>query len=214
MQDGRASRGPVFWDPALPSNVGVPDLSGYVRAVPDWHCFGIAIAGSASRMRRLEAPVGCRRARARRRVGVRGVGAGRPVVVDRRCRDRAVRHRAARSAATAATLSWAGGSERWERFGVATWAAGLIAMFVLDRARRRGRREAGAAARRRRPRWSRSRPRALAAVAFVVGAARRRPAVRARSRARVVRGCGRRGRDRAVRVLRSRRRLTRVAASR
>jgi hypothetical protein len=28
-------------------------------------------------------------------------------------------------------LSWAGGSARWERFGVATWAAGLIAMFVL-----------------------------------------------------------------------------------
>lgn len=28
-------------------------------------------------------------------------------------------------------LGWAGGSARWERFGVATWAAGLIAMFVL-----------------------------------------------------------------------------------
>jgi hypothetical protein len=28
-------------------------------------------------------------------------------------------------------LSWAAGSARWERFGVATWAAGLIAMFVL-----------------------------------------------------------------------------------
>ncbi len=28
-------------------------------------------------------------------------------------------------------LSWAGGSARWERFGVATGAAGLIAMFVL-----------------------------------------------------------------------------------
>lgn len=28
-------------------------------------------------------------------------------------------------------LSWAGGSARWERFGVATWAGGLIAMFVL-----------------------------------------------------------------------------------
>lgn len=28
-------------------------------------------------------------------------------------------------------LSWAGGSARWERFGIATWAAGLIAMFVL-----------------------------------------------------------------------------------
>ena len=28
-------------------------------------------------------------------------------------------------------LSWAGGSARWERFGVATWAAGLIAMFIL-----------------------------------------------------------------------------------
>jgi hypothetical protein len=28
-------------------------------------------------------------------------------------------------------LSWAGGSARWERFGTATWAAGLIAMFVL-----------------------------------------------------------------------------------
>src|SRR5215471_4815769 len=28
-------------------------------------------------------------------------------------------------------LSWAGGSARWERFGSATFAAGLIAMFVL-----------------------------------------------------------------------------------
>ena len=28
-------------------------------------------------------------------------------------------------------LSWAGGSARWERFGVATWAGGLMAMFVL-----------------------------------------------------------------------------------
>jgi len=28
-------------------------------------------------------------------------------------------------------LSWAGGDARWERFGVSTWAAGLIAMFVL-----------------------------------------------------------------------------------
>ena len=28
-------------------------------------------------------------------------------------------------------LSWAGGSARWERFGVATWAGGLVAMFVL-----------------------------------------------------------------------------------
>lgn len=28
-------------------------------------------------------------------------------------------------------LSWAGGSARWDRFGVATFAAGLIAMFVL-----------------------------------------------------------------------------------
>ena len=28
-------------------------------------------------------------------------------------------------------LSWAGGGARWERFGTATWAAGLIAMFVL-----------------------------------------------------------------------------------
>jgi hypothetical protein len=28
-------------------------------------------------------------------------------------------------------LSWAGGSARWERFGIATQAAGLIAMFVL-----------------------------------------------------------------------------------
>jgi hypothetical protein len=28
-------------------------------------------------------------------------------------------------------LSWAGGSARWERFGIATWAGGLIAMFVL-----------------------------------------------------------------------------------
>jgi len=31
----------------------------------------------------------------------------------------------------AGDLSWAGGSARWERFGVATWAAGMIAMFVL-----------------------------------------------------------------------------------
>ena len=29
------------------------------------------------------------------------------------------------------SLSWAGGSARWERFGIATWAGGLIAMFVL-----------------------------------------------------------------------------------
>jgi hypothetical protein len=29
------------------------------------------------------------------------------------------------------TLSWAGSSARWERFGIATWAGGLIAMFVL-----------------------------------------------------------------------------------
>jgi hypothetical protein len=29
------------------------------------------------------------------------------------------------------TLSWAGGSARWERFGVATGAGGLIAMLVL-----------------------------------------------------------------------------------
>ena len=28
-------------------------------------------------------------------------------------------------------FSWAGGGPRWERFGVATFAAGLIAMFVL-----------------------------------------------------------------------------------
>lgn len=28
-------------------------------------------------------------------------------------------------------LSWIGGSERWARFGVATWAAGLLAMLVL-----------------------------------------------------------------------------------
>lgn len=28
-------------------------------------------------------------------------------------------------------LSWAGASARWERFGTATFAAGLIAMFVL-----------------------------------------------------------------------------------
>jgi hypothetical protein len=28
-------------------------------------------------------------------------------------------------------LSWTGGSVRWARFGVATWAAGLIAMLVL-----------------------------------------------------------------------------------
>src|SRR5262249_51429170 len=31
----------------------------------------------------------------------------------------------------AGDLSWAGGGARWERFGVATGAAGLIAMFVL-----------------------------------------------------------------------------------
>src|SRR5262245_14143175 len=28
-------------------------------------------------------------------------------------------------------LSWAGGDARWERLGSATWAAGMIAMFVL-----------------------------------------------------------------------------------
>jgi hypothetical protein len=28
-------------------------------------------------------------------------------------------------------LSWAGGSARWQRFGIATWAGGLIAMFLL-----------------------------------------------------------------------------------
>jgi hypothetical protein len=28
-------------------------------------------------------------------------------------------------------LSWAGGTARWERFGTATWAAGMIAMFVV-----------------------------------------------------------------------------------
>jgi hypothetical protein len=28
-------------------------------------------------------------------------------------------------------LVWAGGSARWERFGAATWGAGMIAMFVL-----------------------------------------------------------------------------------
>jgi hypothetical protein len=31
----------------------------------------------------------------------------------------------------AGDFSWAGGSARWERFGAATWAAGMIAMFVL-----------------------------------------------------------------------------------
>lgn len=28
-------------------------------------------------------------------------------------------------------LSWVGGTARWERLGMATWAGGLIAMFVL-----------------------------------------------------------------------------------
>jgi hypothetical protein len=28
-------------------------------------------------------------------------------------------------------LAWAGGGPRWERFGAATWAGGMIAMFVL-----------------------------------------------------------------------------------
>lgn len=28
-------------------------------------------------------------------------------------------------------LSWAGGSARWQRFGIATWAGGLVAMVVL-----------------------------------------------------------------------------------
>jgi hypothetical protein len=28
-------------------------------------------------------------------------------------------------------LNWAGGGPRWERFGIATWAGGMIAMFVL-----------------------------------------------------------------------------------
>lgn len=31
----------------------------------------------------------------------------------------------------AGTLGWTGGSARWERFGIATGAGGLIAMFVL-----------------------------------------------------------------------------------
>jgi hypothetical protein len=31
----------------------------------------------------------------------------------------------------AGDLAWAGGSVQWLRFGKATWAAGLIAMFVL-----------------------------------------------------------------------------------
>ena len=31
----------------------------------------------------------------------------------------------------AGSLSWAGGSARWERFGVATWTGSLIAMCVL-----------------------------------------------------------------------------------
>ena len=31
----------------------------------------------------------------------------------------------------AGSLSWAGGSARWERFGVATWAGSLIAMLVM-----------------------------------------------------------------------------------
>jgi len=31
----------------------------------------------------------------------------------------------------AGTLGWAGGSARWERFGIATWAGALIAMFVF-----------------------------------------------------------------------------------
>jgi len=29
------------------------------------------------------------------------------------------------------SLTWAGGSARWERFGIATWAGSLIAMLVL-----------------------------------------------------------------------------------
>ena len=29
------------------------------------------------------------------------------------------------------SLSWIGGTERWARFGVATWAGGLLAMLVL-----------------------------------------------------------------------------------
>jgi hypothetical protein len=33
--------------------------------------------------------------------------------------------------AGAGALSWVGGSPRWERFGVATWAGGLVAMLVL-----------------------------------------------------------------------------------
>jgi hypothetical protein len=36
-----------------------------------------------------------------------------------------------RSAFGPGNLGWVGGSARWERFGVATGAAGLIAMFVL-----------------------------------------------------------------------------------
>lgn len=43
-----------------------------------------------------------------------------------------------------ANLGWVGGSERWMRMGMATWAGGLIAMFVLMIV-------AGAVAARRRP---------------------------------------------------------------
>lgn len=36
-----------------------------------------------------------------------------------------------RSFGDAVGMAWAGGGPRWERFGAATWAGGLIAMFVL-----------------------------------------------------------------------------------
>jgi len=61
-------------------------------------------------------------------------------------------------------LSWAGGSARWERFGMATWGAGLIAMFVLVIV-------AGSAAARRVPRLAARTALVAIATATVVGAA-------------------------------------------
>jgi hypothetical protein len=61
-------------------------------------------------------------------------------------------------------LSWAGGSARWERFGTATFAAGLMAMFVLIFV-------AGALAARRMPRLAAKTALVAIATAALVGTA-------------------------------------------
>jgi hypothetical membrane protein len=59
-------------------------------------------------------------------------------------------------------FSWAGGSAQWERFGVATYAAGMIAMLVLIFV-------AGALAARRAPRLAARTALVAVAVAALVG---------------------------------------------